>query len=80
MAPEIIDGIKYDGHKADIFSFGVLIFTLVMGMYPFLKDEDESYGKYYKMIKKGKVKEYWEYYQNKYHGGELSSEFKDLII
>ena len=80
MAPEIIERLNYNAEKADIFSFGVLIFTLVMGIYPFHKDEFEGYGEHYEMIKEGKEKKYWKIYEDKYHGINLSTEFKDLVI
>ena len=35
MAPEILEKKYYDGTKADIFSLGVLLFTLVVGRFPF---------------------------------------------
>lgn len=36
MAPEIIKrNISYDGMKADIFSLGVVMFTIVFGCFPF---------------------------------------------
>ena len=35
MAPEIIERKTYDGTKSDIFSIGVIIFLIVLGIYPF---------------------------------------------
>jgi serine/threonine protein kinase len=35
MAPEVIEGKIYDGLKVDIFSLGVLFFSVVFGRYPF---------------------------------------------
>jgi serine/threonine protein kinase len=33
-APEVISGAKYDGKMADIWSLGILLFTIVTGMVP----------------------------------------------
>jgi len=35
MAPEILANLPYDGHKADMFSAGVVLFLLVQGIFPF---------------------------------------------
>ena len=35
MAPEIRKGEIYDGRSTDIFSMGVILFTLVIGYFPF---------------------------------------------
>ena len=37
MAPEILDDKKYDGRKIDIFATGVIIFVIVIGIFPFGK-------------------------------------------
>lgn len=46
MAPEIIQFKAYDGHKADIFSLGVILFITVMGFFPFkvAKKNDKYYN------------------------------------
>jgi len=35
MAPEIKEGLVYDGKQTDIFSIGVILFIIVMGIFPF---------------------------------------------
>ena len=35
MAPEIIEHKIYDGRKSDIFSLGVIFFSIVKGVFPF---------------------------------------------
>lgn len=35
MAPEIRESKVYDGKKADIFSLGVILFIIVVGIFPF---------------------------------------------
>ena len=39
MAPEVVNGVKYD-MKADCWSFGVILFYMLSGTYPF-KNADE---------------------------------------
>lgn len=38
MAPEIVNRLPYNGFKADIFSLGVLLFTMFTRFYPFSKN------------------------------------------
>ena len=42
MAPEIALGEKYSGYKADIFSAGVILFTLVRGIFPFMDSTEDD--------------------------------------
>ena len=73
MAPEIKEGRPYDGRQADIFSVGVIIFIIVLGIFPFQEARKEEY--FYKLLVEGKYQKYW----SKVGGEHLSSEFKDLI-
>ena len=44
IAPEILSDNKYDGHKSDIFSIGVILWTLVNGKFPFTEAKlNDSY-------------------------------------
>jgi len=52
MAPEIKEGKIYDGIKADIFSLGVMLFTMVQGHFPFTEASSNEY--YYRLIIQGK--------------------------
>ena len=48
MAPEMLDkkdGCRYDGRSTDIFSMGVVLFTLLTGEIPFFEALDECYRK-----------------------------------
>ena len=74
MAPEIKEGKKYDGSKIDIFSTGVILFIIVLGIFPFKEAKKDEY--FYKMIFDGKLNHYWK----KTGGMNLSDDFKDLII
>ena len=74
MAPEIKEGKTYDGRQTDIFSAGVILFIIVLGIFPFSEAKKDEY--YYKLIYEGKLEKYW-----KKTGGEnLSEEFKDLVL
>ena len=35
IAPEIRNNMIYDGRKTDVFSMGVILFSLVVGHFPF---------------------------------------------
>jgi len=35
LAPEIVRRLPYDGYKADVFSTGVVLFSLLFGVFPF---------------------------------------------
>ena len=79
MAPEIRQNQVYDGRKTDIFSMGVVLFTIVVGYFPFssadLKDQ------FYDFLNNGTRNDngindaYWETLK----ASELSTEFKDLM-
>lgn len=79
MAPEIRLNKKYDGRKIDIFSAGVVLFTLILGYFPF--KQASSTDQFFKMLTKGKKdesginQEYWATLK----GEHLSSDFKLLM-
>ena len=57
MAPEIREGKVYDGRQTDIFSLGVILFTMVLGNLPFaLPEKDDAY---YSLIMAGMIEDYW---------------------
>jgi len=51
MAPEIKDGLQYDGRKIDIFSTAVIIFVIVLGTFPFREAKKDEH--FFSMIHNG---------------------------
>jgi len=43
MAPEIKEGKTYKGTQVDLFSFGVILFIIVQGIFPFKEARPEEY-------------------------------------
>lgn len=73
MAPEIKEGKQYDGRQADIFSAGVILFIVVLGLFPFREARTEEY--FYNLLLSDPIQ-----YFKKVRGDNLSPEFKDLIV
>lgn len=73
MAPEIKVGLTYDGRQADIFSVGVILFIIVVGIFPFQEAKKDEY--FYKLILTKQYEKYW----MKVGGQDLSPEFKSLV-
>lgn len=73
MAPEIALGKKYTGYKADLFSAGVILFTLVRGIFPFMGSTAED--QFYQHLLSKDYASYWEAVE----GEDASKEFKDLM-
>ena len=48
MAPEIKLGRKYDGKQVDVFSLGVILFIIVVGIFPFQQARADDY--FYKLL------------------------------
>lgn len=74
MAPEIKENKPYDGRQVDIFSAGVILFILVLGIFPFQEARKDDY--FYNLVLTGKLSTYWK----KVGGEQLAPEFKDLIL
>ena len=77
--PEIRQGKRYDGKKADIFCLGSILMILVSGIRGFMKAQ--TFDKYYKNIFQENIKLYWKLVEpNIKEIKQLSPEFKDLYI
>lgn len=59
MAPEIIELKAFDGHKADVFSLGVILFITVTGFFPFQSAKKDD--KYYSLLcNPSKIDKFWQ--------------------
>jgi len=73
MAPEIKESKVYDGRQTDIFSCGVILFVLAVGLFPFTEGcKDETN---YKLIYNGEIENFWA----KFEADHLTDEFKHLV-
>jgi serine/threonine protein kinase len=57
MAPEIKEGKEYQGKKVDMFSFGVILFIIVHGIFPFKEARLEEY--FYNLLYTGQTDLYF---------------------
>jgi len=76
MAPEVKllvndPNIIYDGKAIDIFSAGVILFVIVVGIFPFIEAKPEEPN--YKLIFENNFDEYWHNFDAE---NLLSMEFK----
>jgi len=73
-APESLELNVQNGHKADVFSAGVILFILVQGFFPFDKAEKNEFV--YNKIVENNHEKFWILVGD----SGLSDEFKDLIV
>lgn len=86
MAPEILCKLKYDPSKADVWSFGVLLFSLVSGVRPYSEPKSrrkDNFDNSWKdewleciLMKKWNI--FWKSHEN-HTNIVFSEEIKDLI-
>ena len=58
MAPEIKEGKVYKGTMVDLFSFGVILFIIVQGIFPFKEARKEEY--FYNLLVTGQIDLYFQ--------------------
>jgi serine/threonine protein kinase len=79
MAPEIRKQEKFNGKQTDIFSMGVVLFTLVVGYFPIstadLKDQFYAFLTQGERDANGINSDYWDTLK----ASDLSNDFKDLM-
>ena len=75
-APEILEGKKYNGFTADIFSLGATLMSLTTGNYGFINAVQKD--KYYKLIMQNQIDSYWKKIEKNLP--PISQEFKELYI
>ena len=76
MAPEIRRGEIYDGRAVDIFSSGVVLFTMVSQFFPFNSAEKSDTN--YNLIRKGLYKKFWA--EASVTASNFTDEFKHLVF
>ena len=67
--------MTYKGKEADVFSAGVLLFSLVTGSLPFQKAQSDDHR--FELIRLNQFDEFWSKLDSQ---TQLSKEFKDLIF
>lgn len=75
-APEVYAKTLYSGIEADLFSLGVLLFTMVAGHSPFAKAR--LHDKWFKMLCSCNNK-FWMNVEMRRKGNKFTEEFKDII-
>jgi len=82
--PEFVKGGHQDLKSADIYSLGVVLFTMVSGTPPYTEIEEnkvQKFDKYYEALRKNTTK-FWEvheHYRTEEHQECFSKDFKSLV-
>jgi len=77
MAPEIIMKEPYQGHVADLFALGIILFIMYAGHPPF--NQAHPADPHYKLIATNRADLFWKYHSNRKPAGFFTDEFKDLM-
>ena len=84
--PELLSGGLKNLKSADIYSLGVVLFTIVVGWAPYEEIEESQdkfkFDKYYESLREDSElfwKTHEKYYKSENEDIDLSQEFKDLI-
>ena len=76
IAPQKFINVFYNGDKADIFSLGVILFSLVTHLFPFQQARNNDPN--YRHIINGDLGQYWNSFPNEVQ--TLSQEVKSLFL
>ena len=77
MAPEIEHKVPFSGQVADLFAFGVILFTMYAGAPPFSRAHEDD--PIYRLICTHRIEEFWAVHAVDRRRGFFSDSFKDLI-
>ena len=77
MAPEIKQKVPFSGQVADLFSFGVILFTMYAGVPPFMDAALED--PHYRLLAYNRSEEFWAAHQQGREPRFFSDSFKDLM-
>jgi len=77
MPPEVAMRIPYNGQVADLFAFGVILFSMITGNAPFKNATLDD--PHYRLICSNRVNDFWDVHSHGRPAGFFSDEFKDLI-
>ena len=58
MAPEINEQKWYNGKEVDVFSLGVILYSIVVGNFPF--ERATAHDNYYKLIMNGEIEKFFD--------------------
>jgi serine/threonine protein kinase len=78
MAPEVEVGDKYNGAYADIFSIGVILFTMISQKPPITAAVLTDI--YFKLLAHNQVNFFWKMHKKANKKINYSDEFKELIV
>lgn len=78
QAPEIVLGEWYDGKASDIFTAGIILFQMILGVAPFQRATSKDL--WYKWIWTGEYDKFWKLHESK-QGAKftIKPELKELI-
>lgn len=77
MAPEVLEGCVYNGHYADLFALGIIIFLMVSKHPPFLRACSSDV--HYRLIMGNREDLFWATHSKNKPPGYYSESFKDLL-
>lgn len=77
MCPELILKQQYQGHSADLFALGIILFILYSGHPPFNSANPQD--PHYRLLADGRADMFWKQHSKSKPSGFFSESFMDLI-